>query len=286
MSLPEDIDSKLNELLPDAEDDETGDMKLRGTFQLLSSLGGHLGLYEDLTNPSKQELVTALYEQGVRNANEESVYDFLRVDDDSTTGYLRSKNGTWIEHDIDDMPDWELFGEYGDLAKTASFLGLYERYGLEAPSANKLRHGLLIYGVRDGPEDGPRYLAPLEDEQGAEHLIGIGIGEVTTGYPVDSAGYRVGDNEYTRDLLPKLAARLAADTPEESGSTPEPFAPKLPDEVSNLLDNEVVAENYQLIMHRLAEQATGPDVSAVARSRKLAEARFVTEVLTGERTWE
>lgn len=54
----------------------------------------------------------------------------------------------------------------------------------------------------------------------------------------------------------------------------------------DFLENELVAENYQLIMHRLAEQAAGDDVSDTVRAQKLAEARFITEMLTGERTWE
>jgi hypothetical protein len=39
-------------------------------------------------------------------------------------------------------------------------------------------------------------------------------------------------------------------------------------------------------MHRLAEQAARDGASSEVRARKLAEARFVTEVLSGKRTWE
>jgi hypothetical protein len=108
---------------------------------------------------------------------------------------------------------------------------------------------------------------------------------VTVAYPVDSAGNRIGDNEYTREPLPKLLSKLKAG---DVGGTVlvEPFTPPVPERVENLLDNEQVAENYQLMMHRLAEQAAGESVFDAARKQRLAEARFITEVLSGERTWE
>lgn len=67
---------------------------------------------------------------------------------------------------------------------------------------------------------------------------------------------------------------------------PHSFAEPLPDQVENLLENDTVAEAYQVMMHRLAEQAAGKNVPHSIRERRLAEARFITEVLTGERTWE
>lgn len=285
MSSFDDIDSVLDELLPQGSTSETdGSSKLEGKFQALSSLGGYLGVYKTLTNPGKDELLSALYDLGVRNAADESVFDFLQVDGDTTKGYIRSKNGEWIEQDIDEYPDGNLAGNYGELAKLASFLGLYETYGLDGPSGEKLRQALVNYGVENVPEAPNKYLAPLQDDDGTEHLIGIETGAVTTAYPVDADGNRIGDDEYTRDLLPKLSKRLAS-TSSNDGDIDQ-FVSQLPDDVENLLENEQVAENYQLMMHRLAAQAAGDGVTDSIRSKKLAEARFITEVLSGERTWE
>ena len=286
MSSFDDIDSELDELLPESDEAGTSsDTKLEGKFQDLSSLGGLLGVYDDLTNPSKEDLIDALVERGVRSPAEDSVYDFLQVDGETTTGFIRSKSGDWMEQDVDEFPERDISGNYPDFTKLASFLGIYEKYGLDRPSANELRQALINYGVRDAPGGSNQYLAPLETDSGIEHLVGIEIGEVTVAYRVDSEGYRVGDEEYTRDLLPKLAARLEDESTADSESI-YGFAPPLPDDVDNLLENEQVAENYQLIMHRLSEQAAGENVSQEVRKKKLAEARFITEVLTGERTWE
>lgn len=285
MSSPNDIDPALDELLPQDSAAETGEQsKLEGKFQIVSSLAGYLGLYKNLTNPGKEELLSALYDLGIRNAAGESVFDFLQVDGETTKGYIRSKNGEWIEQNIDEFPDGDLAGDYGVLAKLASFLGLYEMYGLDGPSGEKLRQALVNYGVVDVPETSNKYLAPLEDTDGEEHLIGIETGAVTTAYPVDADGNRIGDDEYTRDLLPNLSKRLASST-HHDGDMDE-FVSQLPDDLENLLENEQVAENYQLIMHRLAAQAAAEGVTESIRSKKLAEARFITEVLSGERTWE
>lgn len=285
MSSPDDIDSALDELLPQDSAAETdGSSKLEGKFQVVSSLAGYLGVYKNLTNPGKDELLSALYDLGIRNAADESVFDFLQVDGETTKGYIRSKNGEWIEQNIDEFPDGGLAGDYGGLAKLASFLGLYEMYGLDGPSGEKLRQALVNYGVENVPEAPNKYLAPLQDTDGREHLIGIEIGAVTTAYPVDADGNRTGDDEYTRDLLPKLSKRLAS-TSNYDGDIDE-FVSQLPDDVENLLENEQVAENYQLMMHRLAAQAADDGVTDSIRSKKLAEARFITEVLSGERTWE
>lgn len=275
------IDSALKELLPDS-DDGSDDAQLTGKFQTLSSMGGYLGVYESLTNPNKEELINALTDLGVKNAAENSAYTFLQVDGETTKGFIRSKDGTWREQDVSEYPTHDLEGDYHTYSKLASFLGLYDRYGLDKPNATKLRQVLVNFGVREGPDGPDMYLAPVEDSDGEEHLIGISLGEVTTAFPVDGDGHRIGDDEYTRDLLPKLVKRLA----NGGGNDVESFVPELPEEVSNLLENDVVAENYQLIMHRLAEQAAGDDVSAPTRQRKLAEARFITEVLTGEKTWD
>jgi len=286
MNSFEEINSELDELLPASDDADTApESELEGKFQDLSSLGGYLGAYEDLTNPSKAELVEALAERGVRNATEDLVYDFLQVGGETTKGFIRSKNGDWMEQDVDEYPDHDISGNYHVLTKLASFLSLYEMYGLDRPGANKLRQALVNYGVQDAPSGENRYLAPFESDKGTEHLIGIESGDVTVAYRVNSEGYRVGDDEYTRDLLPKLAERLDNDSDTSTGDV-EDFAPPLPDEVENLLENEQVAENYQLIMQRLAENAAGNGVSDTVRAKKLAEARFITEVLTGERTWE
>lgn len=286
MSSFDDIDSELDELLPESDDGEiASNRELDGKFQDLSSLGGLLGVYEELTNPSKADLIEALHERGVRNPAEDSVYDFLQVDGETTKGFIRSKSGDWMEQDVDEFPEHDISGNYSEFTKLASFLGIYDKYGLDRPSANELRQALVNYGVQDGPEGSNQYLAPLEADDGTEHLVGIETGEVTVAYRVDSEGYRVGEEEYTRDLLPKLADRLGETSDTASGDIEE-FAPPLPDEVDNLLENEQVAENYQLIMHRLAEQAAGDDVSEAVKARKIAEARFITEVLTGERTWE
>lgn len=288
MSSFDEIDSTIDELLPETEtsDKNTSDgSNLGGKFQALSSLAGHLGLYAELTNPSKEELISALYDRGIRNAAEDSVFDFLQVDDDSTKGFIRSKSGDWIEQAIDEFPTGNLAGDYREFTKVASFLGLYERYGLDGPSANKLREALVNFGVEAIPDKPNTYLASIEDGSGTTHLIGIQTGEVTTGYPVDSNGNRIGDDEYTRELLPKLVDRLE-NSKGDIQESPEQFAPPLPDEIDNLLENEHVAENYQLIMHRLAEQAAGENIPDAIRSKKLAEARFITEVLSGDRTWE
>lgn len=288
MSSFDEFDSTIEEVLHESQDPRVGsetDTKLEGKFQALSSLASHLGLYSTLTNPGKEDLISALYECGVRNAPEESVFDFLQVDAEATKGFIRSKNGEWIEQYVAEIPDRQLTGGYGEYAKLASFFRLYEKYGLDRPSADKLRNALVNFGVRDGPGGPNSYLAPVEDDDGIEHLVGVTTGKVTTAYPVDANGQRIGDSEYTSDLLPNLVERLEGDSQADDSEKAKPFAPPLPDNVENLLENEVVAENYQLIMHRLAEQAAGDDVSDVTRAKKLAEARFVTEVLTGERTW-
>ena len=285
MSSPNDIDSALDELLPQDSTAEAGEQsKLEGKFQIVSSLAGYLGVYKKLTNPGKEELLSALYDLGIRNAAGESVFDFLQVDSETTKGYIRSKNGEWIEQNIDEFPDRDLAGDYGVLAKLASFLGLYEMYGLDGPSGEKLRQALVNYGVSNVPEAPNKYLAPLEDTDGTEHLIGIETGAVTTAYPVDADGNRIGDDEYTRDLLPNLSKRLASSTHHDVDV--DQFISQLPDDIENLLENEQVAENYQLIMHRLAAQAAAEGATESIRSKKLAEARFITEVLSGERTWE
>lgn len=285
MSSFDEIDSTLDELLPqDSKSDEGCGSKLEGKFQALSSLGGYLGVYSDLTNPGKSDLISALYKLGVRNAANESVFDFLQVNGNTTNGLIRSKSGDWLEQEIDEFPDGNLAGNYGELAKLASFLGLYEMYGLDRPSAQKLRQALVNYGVQDVPDVPNKYLAPLKADDDTENLIGIETGDVTTAYPVDTDGHRIGDDEYTRDLLPKLSKRLA-DATENEGDINE-FVSQLPDDVENLLGNEQVAKNYQLIMHRLAEQAAGEGMSESVRSKKLAEARFITEVLSGAQTWE
>jgi hypothetical protein len=60
MSSPDDVDSILDDLLPKSERAESIDFE--GKFQVVSSLGGHLGVYEELTNPNKAKLLKALYE--------------------------------------------------------------------------------------------------------------------------------------------------------------------------------------------------------------------------------
>ncbi|GAA1345425.1 hypothetical protein GCM10009647_090030 [Streptomyces sanglieri] len=286
MSSFDDIDSEIQELLPASDDSDTGsESELEGKYQDLSSLGGYLGVYEDLTNPSKADLVEALTKRGVRSAPEDSIYDFLQVNDETTEGFIRSKSGDWIQQAVDKSSNHYISGSYSEFTKLASFLKLYERYGLDRPSENKLRQALINYNVQDAPDGENRYLAPLEIDKGSTHTIGIETGEVTVAYRVNSEGYRIGDEEYTRDLLPKLAKRLEDNGDDNTGGVDD-FGPPLPDEVENLLENEQVAENYQLIMHRLAEQAAGDEVPDSVRAKKLAEARFITEVLTGERTWK
>lgn len=287
MSSFDDIDSELDDLLP--QDDNTGNEAndaLTGKFQMLSSLGGYLGAYQDLNNPGKEDLLDALAGLGIRNAAEDSVYDFLQVNEETTKGFIRSKSGDWIEQEVAEYPDQTLSGDYSTYTKLASFLGLYERYGLDGPNGTKLRNALTNFGVRNGPDEPNRYLAPLEGEDGTERLIGIETGEVTIGYPVDEDGQRVGNDEYTRDLLPSLRERLENGNDTDENVEAEEFVLSLPDDVDNLLKDEHVAENYQLIMHRLAAAAAGEDVADSVRSKKLAEARFITEVLSGERTWE
>lgn len=279
------INSEIEELLPQTQSTE-GDhesRELSGKFQELSSLGGHLGLYQELTNPSKEELLSALQNIGVRSASEEGVYDFLQVKEDVTIGFIRSKSGDWIEQDVSEYPDRDLRGGYTEYTRLASFFELYDRYGLDRPSANQLREAVVNFGVRDHPDEDDTYIATIEDSNGEEHRVGVEVGEVTVAYPIDTQGHRIGDDEYTRELLPKLIERLGEES--ESQDDVEDIVPPLPDQVENLLENESVAENYQLIMHRLAEQASG-DVSEKTRRQKLAEARFITEVLSGERTWE
>ncbi|MBV0926222.1 hypothetical protein KTS45_18605 [Halomicroarcula limicola] len=285
MTSFDDINQELNDLLPQSQTREK-EPDLEGQFQALSSLGGHLGVYRDLTNPSKDELLSALYDLNVRNADSESVFDFLQVDGETTKGFIRSKTGEWIEQEIAEDPTADISGTYGELAKVASFLGLYEKYGLDGPSKEKLQHALVNYGVEAVADEPNKYIAPLQGEDGTDHLIGIETGNVTTGYPIDSNGQRIGDDEYTRDLLPKLAKRLGDGSHETSGGDIKQFVANLPDNVENLLDNERVAQNYQYMMHRLAEQAAGDDISDAIRTKKLEEARFITEVLSGERTWE
>lgn len=285
MTMPEDLDSTIEELLPEQEaaaaGDDAGDIV--GTFQVLASLGGYLGVYEELSSPSKEELVAALAAKGVKTAPADSVYDFVLVGEEATRGLIRSKDGSWIDQDVEAAPDGEVSGGYGVYTKLASFLGLYDRYGLDRPSAHQLREALINYGVRDGPDEGADYIAPVQGADGEEYLVGISTGQVTTAFPIDDAGHHVGSEEYTRDLFPKLVDRLEEEA-EFTGS--ESFAPELPEEVGNLLEDEAVAEAYQVMMHRLAEQAAGENVPAAIRERRLAEARFITEVLTGERSWD
>lgn len=290
MSSLDDVDAILGELLSGSDNkevkkDDTEEPILEGTFQSLSSLGGYLGVYQDLANPTKAELIEALYAREVRNAADEWVYDFVQVDEDLTRGFIRSKSGDWIEHQISDTSTTTVSGKYGDLTKLASFFGLYDKYGLDRPSADKLKHALATFGVEDSQTAPNQYTVSLESDDGEEYLIGVQLDDITTAYPVDSNGNRIGNEEYTKELLPRLRERL------ESGQLSdlkdaEQFAPPLPDEVKNLLENETVSQNYQLIMHRLAEQAAGDDVPKVIRKKKLAEARFITEVLSGQRTWE
>lgn len=284
MTAPEDLDSTIDELLPEKEESAPeGDGELRGRFQTLSSLGGYLGVYEELSTPSKDELVAKLAELGVKTAPEDSVYDFVKVGEETTRGYIRSKDGSWIDQDVAAAPTGELSGGYAVYSKLASFLGIYDRYGLDRPSEHQLREALINYGVEDGPEHGPEYLAPLYGSDGDEFVVGISTGEVTTAYPIDEGGYQAGSVEYTRDLLPKLVSRLEDESDSEASAS---FAEPLPDDVDNLLEDEAVADAYQVMMHRIAEQAAGENVPEIIRERRLAEARFITEVLTGTRTWD
>ena len=289
MNSPNKIDSALDNLLPESSTEQgqnSPENDLGGKFQELSSLGGYLGVYETLTNPSKEDLISALSELGVRNSAEDSVYDFLLFSDETTKGFIRSKNGDWSEQKISDFSSRSLQGGYPEYTKLASFLGLYDKYGLDRPTANKLKQALTNYGVQDTPKKSEVYLAPLEGESGTVHTIGISIGEVTTAYPVDSDGERIGDDEYTHDLLPKLSKRLESGSQTDDNADIEQFVASLPNDTENLLENSKVAENYQLIMHRIADQAARDGVSNSTRQKKLAEARFITEVLSGERTWE
>jgi hypothetical protein len=284
----DDIDSTLDELIPQDQETETstGDKpKLEGTFQILSSLGGYLELYEELTHPGKDKLVDALYERGIRNVSESSVYDFISVGSDQAVGYIRAKDGTWSEHTVTEDPEGQVTGTFQEVSKLASFLDLYERYGFDRPGAKKLREALIHYGVDEVSGESNTYVAPLEGIDGEEYRIGIETGEPTTAYRIDEFGNRIGSEAYTEELLPKLAEDLTEDSESTTSEEVEPFAPPLPEDVENLLEIEEVAENYQVIMHRLAEQASN-DVSSETRSQKLAEARFITEVLTGQRTWE
>lgn len=283
VSSPDDVDSILDDLLPKSERSDS--VALEGKFQMLSSLGSYLGVYQELKNPNKAELVEALYEQGVRDASENWVYDFLRIEGEDTTGLIRSKDGEWLEQEFTEFPEGKFTKTYGELTKLAGFFDLYDQYGLSKPSSDELRHAFACFGIEEDPDEPNTYLATLTGEDGTEYPIGVHLDEVTVAYPVDSAGNRIGDNEYTRELLPKLLSKFEAG---DIGGTEsvEPFAPPLPEQVEDLLDNEQVAENYQLMMHRLAEQAAGESVSDAARERKLSEARFITEVLSGERTWE
>jgi hypothetical protein len=288
MSDIDDIDSELEEILPESETAHgttSGTTELEGKFQMLASLAGYLGVYNDLTNPGKDDLLAALTELGVQNSGDDLVYDFLQIHDDVRKGFIRSKRGEWIERDLRDVPTTDLSADFSEYARLASFLRLYERYGLDNPSGNKLRHALIVFGVEHAPEGLQTYLAPIEDGDGTVHVVGIETGDVTTAYPVDANGYRIGDDAYTRDLLPRLLDRLASGS-EDGQAEVEEFVPPLPQDIDNLLDNEVVAENYQTMMHRLADQAAGENVSDTIRSKKLAQARFITEVLSGERTWE
>lgn len=288
MDSHEDINSAIDELLPEGEGtgEEADGQALTGKFQTLSSLGGHLGVYQSLSTPSKDELVAALSDMNVQNATEDSVYDFLQVTEETTKGFIRSSDGTWLEQDVSEHPDRELQGTYWDFVRLASFLGVRDLYGLNTPDTRELHEALVNFGVEADPNDPDRYLAPFEDEAGDEHRISIAPGEVTTAYPVTSSGTRIGDNEYSKELLPNLAQKLAEEPAADADEELESFAPPLPDEVENLLSDETVSENYQLIMHRLAEQAARDGASSEVRARKLAEARFVTEVLSGKRTWE
>lgn len=289
MRAPDEMSSIVEEVLSEpAHDDKPTDAdepRLAGTFQVLSSLGGYLGLYRELSNPTKSELIEALYERGVRTAAGEWVYDFVQIEGETTQGLIRSKDGEWLEHEVEKRQQNRVSGTYGDLTKLASFLSLYDRYGLDRPSADKLRHALAVFGVENSQTAPDQYVVSLETGEGEEYLIGIDVGEVTTAFPVDSRGNRIGEEEYTKELLPRLRDRI--ERGDLSGMADvEQFAPPLPDEVENLLDDETVAENYQLMMHRLAEQAAGDNVPTAIRKKRLAEARFITEVLSGQRTWE
>lgn len=287
MSSKDDIDSALKEILPTDRESSQGaaEAQVDGKFQTLSSLAAHLGLYADLKNPSKTELVQALSERNVQNAAEEAVYDFLLINNKQSKGFIRSKDGSWIEQDIDEHPDTDLKGGYATFSRLASFFNLYERYGLTQPSENALKQALINYGVENHPQNKDSYLAQLETPEGTVREIGVIPGEVTTAHPLDEERNRIGDVEYTRELLPRLAERL--DNEEvASDDLNGQFIPPLPEEIHNLLADEHVAKNYQLIIHRIAEQAAGDGVSTATRKKKLAEARFVTEVLTGERTWQ
>lgn len=191
MADVEGFDSRIEDILRDIkrDTDKKGESEVIGTFQELSSLGGYLGLYEQLSTPSKDELIEALESLGVRTADEESVYDFVLIREGSARGFIRSKDGSWIDQDVTEVPDGYVSGGYSEYSKLASFLGIYDRYGLEQPTAHQLRQALGNYGVQDGPSDGPDYLTPLYGTDGEEYMVGVNTGDVTTAFPIDDAGY-------------------------------------------------------------------------------------------------
>lgn len=195
------------------------------------------------------------------------------------------------EPETEDEVIESLEGTYQDLTSLASHTGAFDHYNLETPTKAETVEALEKYGVRMPPV-GADYDYELHRGGATVHLTRQEDGswkengQATTSV-AESAAQEADEDEAEDEYDIELDTDELAEQAREATQDQE-VALNIPDhdDLTNLLGNEDVAQNYRAMMLKLAGQATGEGVSESTRRRKLAMARFITEGLSGDRTWE
>lgn len=179
--------------------------------------------------------------------------------------------------EADDEP---IDGSYQDMTSLASHIGAWSHYNLDSPNIHEVADALENYGVRM-PEVDADHDYELHRGGTVTKLTRQDDGEWTE----NGAATTTTPEEY-EEAKDSLAEKVAKEAQEATDKTEAQVNIPSEADLVDLLGNENVAQNYRAMILKLAGQATGEGVSEETRTRKLEMARFITEGLSGDRTWE